>query len=257
MVVQRERGGVLSGAVADLRRLHSYWMALAFPKARRRHAVLGRWRPETTGRLLAYYLWGVLGGVSLAVAYPLLLVGFATRFWGRRLDGTATRLGLFGVVAVTAVAWGALTLLARLRFSPEGFLAVAAASGVAIVSAVLALAFVRLDGRVVTVLFAYPAAMDAVFLPPVVAALYSPTLADVVLTGSDSIAIWLLDNVLVVGNLAAFFRTSFELRGPAYIAMWTGIAVPVGWLLGVAVTLADAVRPEADTDGAEDATAAG
>jgi len=249
MVVQRERGGVVSGAIADLRRLHTYWMALAFPKARQRHAVLGRWRPETSGRLAAYYAWGVLGALSLALAYPLLLVGFGTRFWGRRLDGTATRLGLVGVVVVTAILWGLLTLLARLRFSPEGFLAVAAASTVAILSAVFALAFVRLDGRPVTVVLAYPAAINAVFLPPVVAALYSPALADIVLAGSDSIAIWLLDNVLVVGNLAAFFRQSFELRGPAYVAMWIGIAVPVGWVLGVAVTLADAVRP---TESGED-----
>jgi hypothetical protein len=247
MVVQREHGGIVSGAVADLRQLHTFWMALVFPKVRQRHAVLGRWRPETTGGRIAYYAWGVAGGLGLALAYPLLLLGFATRFWVRRLDGTATRLGLVGVVVLTVVVWGLLTLLARIRFETEGFLAVAAASVVAVLSAVLALVFVRLDGRPVTVLLAYPSAMNAVFLPPVVAALYSPALARAVFPSSTTLAVWLLENVFT-GPVGAFFETTFDLEGLTYVALWFGIAAPVGWVLGVAVTLADVVRPKREDD---------
>jgi hypothetical protein len=152
---------------------------------------------------------------------------------------------------VTAVVWGLLTLLARIRFSPTGFAAVAAASVVAVISAGLAWLFVRTDGRPVTVLLAYPAAMNAVFLPPVVAALYSPALADVVFPSSTSLAIWLLDNVLVVGNLNTFFRETFDLEGVLYVAMWFGIAVPVGWFLGTVVTVADLVRPKGDREDAD------
>jgi hypothetical protein len=250
MVVEREYGGPVQGAIHDLRTLHRLWMTVVFPQLRQDHAVLGRWKPETGRQRAVYYAWGVLGGLALAVAYPLLLVGLATRFHSRRFDSAATRLGLVGVVGVTAVVWGLLTLLARIRFSPTGFVAVAAASVVAVVSAGLAWLFVRVDGRPVTVLLAYPAAMNAVFLPPVVAALYSPTLADVVFPSSTSLAIWLLDNVLVVGDLNTFFRETFELEGVLYVAMWFGIAVPLGWFLGTVVTVADLVRPKGrkDTD---------
>jgi hypothetical protein len=141
--------------------------------------------------------------------------------------------------------------VARIRFSTEGFLAVAAAGTVAVLSTVLALVFSRIGGRLTTVLLAYPFGVVAVFLPPVVAALYSPTLAAVVFPGSESFAVWLLDNVLVVGDLNARLRARFELVGYAYVGMWAGLAVPVGWLFGFVVTLANLVRPTEEEDDGE------
>ncbi len=253
MVVEREYRGPIQGAIHDLRTLHRLWMAAAFPKLRQNHSVLGRWKPEAGRQQVLYYTWAILGGLALAVTYPLLLIGLATRFYSRRFDSAGTRLGLAGVLVVTAVVWGLLTLLARVRFSPTGFVAVAAASLVAVVSAGLSWVFVRVDGRPVTVLLAYPAAMNVVFLPPVVAALYSPALADIIFPNSTSLAIWLLDNVLVIGNLNTFFRETFELEGVAYVAMWFGIAVPLGWFFGIVVTVADLVRPKGeDTEGNAD-----
>ena len=35
----------------------------------------------------------------------------------------------------------------------------------------------------------------------------------------------------------------FDLEGVTYVLLWFGISVPVGWLLGTVVTLADLVRP--------------
>lgn len=240
--------GIVAGVRYDLRTLHGLWMALAFPQLRESHPVLGQWYPQTTTQRVTFRLWSLLGGLGLLIGYPLTVVGFAVRFYVRRFDRTTTRIGVIGTVLLAVLIWGALAALARVRFSPEGFLAVAAAGSVAVVATVLALLFARVGGRITTVLFAYPLGVVAVFLPPVVAALYSPTLAGVVFPESESLAIWLLDNVLVVGNLNAIIRARFDLVGFAYVGMWSALAIPVGWALGIVVTLANLVRPTDDED---------
>ena len=228
----------------DLGRLHVGWMDLAFPRQRDPHPTLGRWEPSTVPQRLAYWLWALLGVVALAVGYPLALAGFTVRFYSRRLYSTALALGILGVVVVATVVWGGLTVgVYLLDFSREGVLAVAAGGGVAVVSAALAMAFTRWGGRLTTVLFAYPFGVTAVFLPPVVAALYSPTLGEWVFPNSYSLAVWLLENPLSVAGVSEFLRSQFTLAGAAYVGMWFALAVPVGWALGLLVTLADFVRP--------------
>lgn len=244
----REREGVLEGLRVDVVRLHETWMELLFPRQRgKEHSVLGKWKPSSRGERVAYRAWAALGVPLIAVLYPLLLLGFGIRFYSRRFDSAATRAGLLGVVLAAALAWGLLTLVAYVRF-PDfgGVLAVLAASVVAVVSAGLAYGFKRLGGRAVTVLLAYPFATTAIFLPPVVAAFYSPALGDVVFSGSTTLAEWLLDNVLWVGDLNAYLRARFDLEGAAFLLMWFAIAVPVGWFLGLVVTLANLVRPTDD-----------
>lgn len=236
--------GFVNAIRIDLETLHEHWMVIAFPKVRTgAHAVLGAWRPNSIGALIAFYLWSVLGGLMVGVLYPFAVVGFAIRYYAVRLDRTATRVGLLGVVVLSIVVWGALTVYARYQFSTEGFFAVAAAGGVATVSAALSVVFARVGGRFTTVVFAYPFGVTALFLPPVVAALYSPALASVVFTRSDLLAVWLLENILTVGGLDVWLRSRFDLVGVAYAGMWFGLAVPVGWFLGLLVTLADLVRP--------------
>jgi len=244
----REREGVIDGIRIDVVALHESWMQLVFPRQRgRAHSVLGKWKPTSTADKIKYRTWAAMGVPLIAVLYPLALLGFAARFYTRRIDSGVTRIGALGVLLVGVVVWGALTALARVQFSTEGFLAVAAASVTAIVASLLAYGFLRVGGRGTTVLFAYPFAMTAIFLPPVVAALYSPTVANAVLPGSLDLATWFLDNV-APGRLAAFLRTQYDLEGVAYVIMWFAIAVPVGWLLGIVVTLADVVRPKSDDD---------
>jgi hypothetical protein len=92
-------------------------------------------------------------------------------------------------------------------------------------------------------MLAYPFGVTALFLPPVVAALYSPSLGEIVFPRSDLVAVWLLDNVLDVYGLNTYLRTRFDLVGLTYVGMWFGLAIPVGWFLGLLVTLADLVRP--------------
>ena len=238
-------GGLVEGVKIDVVRLHETWMELVFPRQRTAvHQVLGKWKPRTTGDRIKYRTWAALGAPIVAVLYPLLLVGFAARFNARRFDSATTRLGVLGVVVLTALLWGALTALAHVRLEFDGFLAVGAASAVAVVSAGLAALFSRVGGRGTTVVLAYPFAMNAIFLPPVVAALYDPSLSGV-LERSEDLAVFLLDNVLTVYGIESYLRSNFSLEGIAVVAMWVGIATPLGWFLGVVVTLADAVRPRA------------
>jgi MFS family permease len=228
----------------DLGWLHVAWMDLVFPRQRDHHPTLGRWRPSTIPQRIAYWLWALLGAVAVVAGYPFVLAGFAVRFYSRRLYSTALALGILGVVLSATLAWTALTVgVYLLEFSREGVLAVAAGGAVAVVSAALATAFARWGGRVTTVLLAYPFGVTAVFLPPVVAALYSPTLGEWVFPNSYVLAVWLLENPLSAASVAEFLRSQFDLVGVAYVGMWFVLAVPVGWALGLLVTLADVVRP--------------
>lgn len=241
-----ERSGVVDGIRVDVALLHETWMELLFPRQRgTTHSVLGKWKPTSTGDRLKYRLWFALGVPLVAVLYPLALAGFAARFYSRRIDDGVARVGLAGVVLLAVVVWGALTLAARVRFgaSAEGFFAVAAASLTAVVASALAVLFTRVGGRGTTVLLAYPFGMTALFLPPVVAALYSPTVADAVLPGSYDLAKTFLDTV-APAPLAEFLRSEYDLEGVAYVLMWFAIAVPLGWVVGSLVTLADVVRPK-------------
>ncbi|RQG98437.1 hypothetical protein [Natrarchaeobius oligotrophus] len=245
---RRGGGGGIVGAIrADLERLHGAWMELVFPRQRGRgHSVMGKWKPESLPQKIGYHGWSVLGTIGLLVLYPLTVLGFATRYYAVKLDSTRTRLGIVGVTGVAIVAWGTLTVIAHLRLPFDAFLAVAAASGVGIVSAALAAGFSKVGGRLTSVLFAYPFAMTAIFLPPVVAALVTPTLQPYVLDPSYDFAVWILDTILHVGGLNEWLRANFTLEGAAYAAMWVGISFPLGWFLGIPIALADLVRPSSD-----------
>jgi hypothetical protein len=239
------RSGLLAAVRIDLERLHAAWMGLVFPRQRKPvHPVRGKWRPETAGERIGYAAWGTLGAPALVFAYPAALVGFAVRGYAGRLRRVAVTIGVLGVVAVAAVVWGALTAATYLgAFSTTGVVAVAAGGTVATASAALAVVSARTGGRATTLLLAYPLAVTAVFLPPIVAAFYSPALATVVFPNSQRVAIWILDNLLAFGGVAAYFRANFVLAGLGYAGMWFGLSFPVGWLLGLFVTLANLARP--------------
>lgn len=251
--------GVLDAVRIDLVRLHESWMGLVFPRNRKdAHEVYGHFAPETTAGAVSYRLWAAVGLLLLPVVYALAVLGLATRFYSRRVDRTAASLGLVGVVLVSVVTWGALSVVTYVsNVSYGGFVAVALAGVVATVSAALAFECNRRGGRKATVLLAYPFGVTAIFLPPVVAALYSPALAAIVFPRSESLAIWILDTLLSYGGIATFIRATFELEGIAYVGMWFGLAVPVGWALGGLVTLADALRPSEPRESWEEAGSLG
>ncbi len=250
---RRGQIGLLEALLLDVVRLHETWMEIVFPRQLDPSTVLGKWKPETAPQTVGYYLWAVLGAPLVAVAYPLLLVGFATRFYAAKLDSAVTRIGIAGAVLVATVVWGALTLVTYLQLATADVIAVGAASVVAIVSAALAAGFSKAGGRLVSVLLAYPFAMTALFLPPVVAALVTPTLEAVILPPSYDLAVWILDTFLAVGDVNDTLRNAFDLEtfgeqwglpGLGYVLMWIGISVPLGWFLGALVALANLVRPK-------------
>lgn len=246
----RRSSGLGDAIRIDLVRLHETWMELAFPRQLDPGSVLGKWKPETTLQQTAYYGWSALGIPLVVVGYPLLLLGVAVRYNARTLDSAGTRLGIVGVVLLAAVVWGALSVAAHLQLSSNAFVAVAAASVVAVFSAGAAFFFSRIDGRTTSVLFAYPFALTALFLPPVVAALFVPSLQAVIFAPSEALAIWLLDTVLSVGGFSEWLRNTFSLRakylfveGEGFALMWFAIAIPAGWFLGLLAALADLIRP--------------
>ncbi|WP_222918862.1 hypothetical protein [Natrinema sp. SYSU A 869] len=244
-------GGFVGAVSADIRRLHGAWMELVFPRQRGRgHSVMGKWEPETLPQKISYHGWSALGTVGLLVLYPLTVLGLATRYYAAKLDSTRTRLGIVGVTGIAllgwgllTVAWGAMSYMEQVDIPLNSVLAVAAASGVATVSTALAATTSKAGGRATTVVLAYPFAMTALFLPPVVAALVTPSLHPYVLDPSYDLAVWVLDNVLFVGGLNDYFRGAFTLEGAAYAGMWVGLSFPVGWFLGSVVALANLVRP--------------
>lgn len=231
----------------DLKRLHETWMELIFPRQRgAEDTVFGKYTPDSSLGMAGYRAWSVTGMVALAVLYPLAVAGFATRFYVRRVDSAATRLGLAGVVILTALVWGALTVVSYVRLPFASFVPIAAASVVATLSSALAVLFKRVGGRATTVLVAYPFGVTAFALPPVVAAFFSPTLGSLIFPSSTSLAAWFLNDVLPrigLGRAADYLHDRYELRGGAYVAMWFLISVPVGWFFGGLVTLANLVRP--------------
>jgi hypothetical protein len=234
-------------------RLHETWMEVVFPRQLDPGHVLGKWKPETILQKIGYYLWATVGMLPVFVGYPLLLVGFGTRYYAAKLNSAATRLGILGVILLSVVVWGALSLAASFQFGVsgqlsfvEGVYAVLAASGVATVAAAIAILFGRIGGRTTSVLVAYPAAMTALFLPPVVAALFEPTLQETIFPWSEELAIRLLDGVLFVGGLNEIIREQFTLEGTGYVLMWLALSVPLGWGLGILVAFANFVRPKDD-----------
>ena len=253
-MAQRSPG--LIGAIRiDLTRLHETWMEVVFPRQLDPGHVLGKWKPETGVQTAGYYLWAALGLPLVLIGYPLLLIGYGTRFYAAKLDSAATRLGIIGAVLLSIVVWGVLSAVASFQFgdagqfslAAEGFLAVVAASVVATISAGLAVLFGRIGGRATSVLLAYPAAMTALFLPPVVAALFVETLQQTIFPWSEELAITILDEILFVGGLNDIIRDRFTLEGVGYVLMWLSLSVPLGWFLGGLVAFANIIRPKDDS----------
>lgn len=236
--------GLFAGIRIDLKRLHETWMEFVYPRqVDADDTVLGKWTPDSQRGWITYRLWSLIGGLIVGLVYPFVLVGYAMRAQAQRLDWLATYIGAVGIFIGLTVLWGALTVVAKFRFSESGFIAVLAASIVAVLAGLLAFAFSRVGGRATTVLLAYPFAMSALFLPPVVAALYSPVLADVVFSRSEAVSRWINDNLLHVFGINEMLRARYDLRGIAHAILWLGLSFPIGWATGLVVTLANYVRP--------------
>jgi hypothetical protein len=133
--------GLLGAIGIDLRVLHETWMELLFPRQRDvSDTAFEKWRPETPGQTVAYYLWALAGLFAVTVGYPLLLAGYFVRYQTRKVGAAGARLGFLGIVVLFALVWGGLTATVAVRssaFQEGAVVALAAASGVSVVSAAL------------------------------------------------------------------------------------------------------------------------
>lgn len=246
----RNEQGIADAIQYDIQLMHETWMEFVFPRQRgAEDTVLGKWKPETTREITTYRLWSALGVPVISILYPIVLLGYFFRYQTRRINLTAVRLGFFGVMFVFTVTWGALAALAyfqfRGAFTEGGALAIAAAGGVAVLSSGLSYLFWRLDGRPITVLFAYPFAMTALFLPPIVAALFSTALADIIVA-SDSLAYWFVNEGPDLWGFVDYLEANFDRQAYHHVIIWFVISFPVGWTLGIITSLAYLVRPSGE-----------
>lgn len=238
--------GIADAIKYDLTLMHETWMELFYPRQRNaENTVLGKYEPETTGKRLLYQLVSVLGLLIVAVSYPLLLTGYFVRFQARKLNVTAARLGLFGVILVFVALWGGLVALIwfgfQSTFSTVEIIAIGAAGAVAVVSSALSYGFWKLGGRGTTILLAYPFAMTALFLPPVVAALFHPVLEDLIIARSDELAqdLFQASPMFIQDQLGQIDRQEGH-----HVIIWFVFSFPIGWILGLLVSLADLIRPK-------------
>ncbi|MEF8812206.1 MAG: hypothetical protein V5A55_00055 [Halovenus sp.] len=229
----------------DVRVMHETWMEFIYPRQRgAADTVLGKWQPEGLRQTFFYRVWSLLGVPVVSIVYPLVLLGYFVRFQARQVNVTAARLGVIGVVLVFLLLWGGLVALVWFQFSGTftrvETIAIAAASGVAVLSAALSYGFWQLGGRGTTVFLAYPFAMTAIFLPPVVAALFHPALEDVIIARSDEMARWMFQNGpdTLTDPLGQIDRQEGH-----HVIIWFVISFPVGWFLGIIVSLAELIRP--------------
>ena len=248
MAVRTEQT-LLDAIQYDLRLMHETWMEVFFPRQRgAEDTVLGKWKPETTREVITYRLWHILGVPVIAIVYPLVLLGYFLRYQTRKINVTATRLGFFGVVFLFTLLWGGLTALVYFQLQPlledGAVIALAAASIVAVVSSALSYLFWRIGGRGTTVLLAYPFAMTAIFLPPVVAALFYEPLGEIIIDQGDDLFRWMFQT----GPEAVTepLGDRFDREEHHHALIWFAISFPVGWVIGTLVTLADLIRPKGD-----------
>ena len=242
------RQGVVEAVRFDLNKFHETWMELLYPRQRGAgDTVLGKWQPQTTREKITYNVWAALGALVVAVLYPLALIGVVVRFHARKIDVSVQKLGAVGVVLLTVLVWGGLSALVEFRlqaqFSSQEANAIVAASVVAVLSSALAVLFRSVGGRITTVVFAYPFGMTAIFLPPVVAALVSDDIAQFSIIYAEEIAELARAQALEPVGLREEVAERFDMTEFAYALIWVGISVPLGWLLGTTVALADFIRP--------------
>ncbi len=96
--------GVVGGIRIDLNRLHETWMELVYPRQRIAIVSVLQLVVLLAVGMAALTVWQVrIGGLLVGAGFLGIVVGMAAR-QTRRIDGTATRLGVVGVVLLSVLA---------------------------------------------------------------------------------------------------------------------------------------------------------
>lgn len=134
------------------------------------------------------------------------------------------------VSLIFAVIWSLGLIYGSVRLGPSGFVSLFGASIIAIVSAALMVLFALAPGRKNTVVLAYPFAVNAILLPPIVIAIYEPVLS-FIWDWSELVAIFFLNEIVGIFGYDTTLRENFEMTEQRYLLMWFILAYPIGWTL--------------------------
>lgn len=184
--------------------------------------------------VVAYYL----SLAAFCIGWVLFVIGVTIAQNPRRVAEKLRRRletrRVQGVLAFYAAAWF-LLLNPRLLDIVVEVLIILTVAGV--VSLFTAAGWLSIHGRAspaIQLLVVYPLGMLMVLLPPIAAALVSPSFRGAMQSFTTELAIFLLDNVLALVGLDTFLRRTFDLQGAGFFVMWVGIIVIVGWAVGLA-----------------------
>lgn len=138
------------------------------------------------------------------------------------------------VTLVAGVFWSMSLVYGAARFGVSGFMALVAASIIAVGSASVAVLMFLVPGKGKTIGLGYPFTLNVVLLPPLIIAYYEPIFS-VVWDYSNLTAVWILDTFLHYYDINTYLRQNYTMTNALYILMWFGISHPLGWLLGSSV----------------------
>lgn len=138
------------------------------------------------------------------------------------------------VTLVAGVFWSMSLVYGAARFGVSGFMALVAASVIAVGSASVAVLMFLVPGKGKTIGIGYPFTLNVVLLPPLIIAYYEPIFS-VVWDYSNLTAVWILDTLLNYYGINTYLRQNYTMTNALYILMWFGISYPIGWLLGSSV----------------------
>lgn len=228
---------------SDISRFLFRWMAIWFPRQTDPHPVVGRWTPSGIVDGIKYGFWALIGLPLILSLYPVAVLGIVLRRLARVFGVVLLSLGLRESLVLFFIGWGAVVGVVYKISGAEPAAAISVASSVGAVSLVIAFISSRQDSIPIRVLVTYPSSFNALFLPPVAAAVTAPFLADVILPLSTRVAQFILQDILSFGGIGFWIAQTFELVGFAHILMWIVLSLVLGWTCGLLVTAADFVRP--------------
>lgn len=184
------------------------------------------------GILVGYYLsWAaILIGFGFSVV-GATMIRDPERFFSQARAAVHDRRFQAGV-ALQAVLWLVLFNPWLLAVAIELGVILVVGGSVFIIAGTTLLAISDRCGPVATVLVVHPLGGVALALPPIAAALVSPTFRTVARSFTTDVAVWLLIHLFRPIGLSRFLQQQFDLEGVGFVLLWTAVIVIVGWVIG-------------------------
>lgn len=229
--------------MSDARILHDYWMDTMYSRHTDPHPVLGKSKPETTSKIILYYLWFLIGVVFVVITYPISYIGIITKVYAvDNILNFVESKGIIRSLILLSIVWLILSVVSYFLQPTETTYAVVAASIIAVLSAIISyITYLTGDDRI-KIAIGYPAGYTALLLPPVVFSVLSPVLGQMVLDTSLEVTLFLKENIAEPLGIREFFSNNFDLEGIGHIILWLNISFIVGWITGLSVQLAKIIR---------------